>query len=86
MAWKRWSADYSFLYTGKRYDSSANVPANFIRSYYINDFAVNRDLLFGGFEAKLSLAVNNVLNRHYDVVRCYPMPGRNYKITLLINI
>lgn len=86
VAWKRWSADYSFLYTGKRYDSSANVPANFIRSYYINDFAVNRDLLFGGFEAKLSLAVNNVLNRHYDVVRCYPMPGRNYKITLLINI
>ncbi len=86
VAWKKWSADYSFLYTGRRYDSSANIPANCIRSYCINDLAVNRSLSFMGAEAKISLAVNNVLNRHYDVVRCYPMPGRNYKITLSINI
>ncbi len=86
VAWRKWSADYSFLYTGRRYDSSANIPANYIRSHYINDLAVNRSLSLMGAEAKISLAVNNVLNRHYDVVRCYPMPGRNYKITLSINI
>lgn len=86
MAWRKWSANYSFLYTGHRYDGSANIPANYIRSYYINDFAVNRDLCISNVDARISLAVNNILNRHYDVVRCYPMPGRNYKITLLINL
>lgn len=86
VAWGLWSMDYSFLYTGQRYDSSANIPANRIRPYYIHDAALNRDLSFWDVKARLSLAVNNILNRHYDVVRCYPMPGRNYKITLLLNI
>lgn len=86
MAWRKWSANYSFVYTGHRYDGSANIPANYIRSYYINDFALNRELQISKVNARISFAVNNILNRHYDVVRCYPMPGRNYKITLLINL
>lgn len=88
LEWGAWSANYSLLYTGRRYDSSANVAANSIRSYYISDLAINRELKLprAGVEMRLSLAVNNILNRHYDVVRCYPMPGRNYKITLSTNI
>lgn len=84
--WGAWSADGSLLYTGRRYDSSANVEANSIRSYYICDIALSRGLRLGGAEMRLSVAVNNILDRHYDVVRCYPMPGRNYKITLSTNI
>lgn len=84
--WKQWSAHYSFIYTGKRYDASANIPANYIQPYYINDFSASRNLQCKNADARISLAVNNVLNRHYDVVRCYPMPGRNYKITLSINL
>lgn len=86
--WGAWSANYSLLYTGPRYDSSANVAANSIRSYYISDVALSRELKLprAGVEMRLSLAVNNILDRHYDVVRCYPMPGRNYKITLSTNI
>lgn len=29
-----------------------------------------------------TLEVNNIGNQQYEVVRCYPMPGTNFKIKL----
>ncbi len=84
--WKSWSANLSWLYTGHRYDSSANIPANYLQAFHTVDLALNRNLRMYSVEANLSLAVNNVLNRHYDVVRCYPMPGRNFKAALTLKI
>jgi outer membrane cobalamin receptor len=35
---------------------------------------------------KLPVEINNVLNQYYDVVLNYPMPGRNYKPVLKMEI
>ena len=32
------------------------------------------------------LEVNNLLSQDYDVILNYPMPKRNYRITLTVNI
>ena len=35
---------------------------------------------------KISAEINNILNQQFEVITCYPMPGRNFKIILKIEI
>lgn len=83
-----WGANYSFIYTGERYNAKFNSKNSMMQPWYTSDVSVYKDLYFknNGVKAKLSLDVNNILNQHYDVVLNYPMPGRNYRLTMTINI
>lgn len=75
----QWEASYSFIYTGERYSSQANLPVNYQLPWYTSDLSVGRTMkLFSG-ELKLTLEVNNLFNQQYEVVICYPMPGINFK-------
>ena len=38
---------------------------------------------FGRFLCKVTLEVNNLLDQQYDVIINYPMPGRNFNLTML---
>lgn len=79
--WRQWEANYSFIYTGERYSSRANIPVNHLLPWYTSDFSIARRLHVGPGTLKLSLEVNNIFNQQYEVVICYPMPGINYKLT-----
>lgn len=79
-AYRSWSFNYSFIYTGERYESSANIPENYAQPWYTSDLSLSK-----GFEIKkcrlhLSAEVNNIFDQQYEVVQCYPMPGINFKI------
>ena len=77
--WQQWEANYSFIYTGERYSSRANIPANYVLPWYTSDFSIARTLSLNKGELKLTLEVNNIFNQQYEVVICYPMPGTNFK-------
>lgn len=79
--WRRWEANYSFIYTGERYSSRANIPANYVLPWYTSDFSVARNLRLRKSDLKVTLEVNNLFNQQYEVVICYPMPGINFKAT-----
>lgn len=81
-----WDWSYSFIYTGKRYTSSANIPANKERPWYTSDCSLAHRFLWKKKEIKLTAEVNNLLNQQYEVVQCYPMPGINMKIILSISL
>jgi vitamin B12 transporter len=83
--WKAYSLNYSYTYTGERYSQTANIPTNYIPSWYTHDLAVQKAMLIGKVNYKFGLELNNLLNQHYDVIRNYPMPGRNFKFTLNTN-
>ena len=79
-AYRSWSFNYSFIYTGERYESSANIPENYAQPWYTSDLSLSK-----GFEIKkcrlhLSAEINNIFDQQYEVVQCYPMPGTNFKI------
>lgn len=78
-SFRRWEANYSFIYTGERYSSSANIPVNYQLPWYTSDcsIAYRHPLRKGNLKA--TLEVNNLLNQQYEVVACYPMPGINFK-------
>lgn len=77
--WREWEMNYSFIYTGERYSSRANIPINYVLPWYTSDFSVSRTQHWGKGDLKMTLEVNNLFNQQYEVVICYPMPGTNFK-------
>ena len=77
-----WSLNYSFIYTGERYESSANIPENHALAWYTSDLALSKDFRLHRSQLRASVEVNNLLNQQYEVVQCYPMPGTNVKIII----
>lgn len=78
-----WSFNYSTIYVGKRYDGQLdNIRANFIQPWYTHDLSVQKKFNLDGHPFKVNIEMNNVFNQYYDVVRNYPMPGRNFKLSL----
>ncbi len=79
-----WSLNYSFIYTGERYDSVANIAENYLQPWYTSDLSLSRSFDVGGCTLRATLEVNNILDQSYEVVRWYPMPGRNFNIKINI--
>lgn len=81
--YKDWSFNYSTIYVGERYDGQQdNIRYNYIQPWYTHDLSVQRRLSLAGHPFKINLEMNNVFNQYYDVVLNYPMPGRNFRLTL----
>lgn len=85
--WRQLSLNYSFLYTGERYNQQENTAYNYMQPWYTSDLAATykwRTKRMG--EWRLSLEVNNLLDQQYDVILNYPMPGRNMAVGLDIQL
>lgn len=74
--------NYSFIYTGERYNQEASIPANYVEPWYTHDFSAFYKMRLSNKELKLTAELNNLFNQYYDVVANFPMPGRNYRFTL----
>ena len=86
MNYQSWNLNYSFIYVGERYHNSSNIRENYEQPWYTHDFTLSKVLSFRKFRCNLSAEINNILDQQYDVVLNYPMPGRNYKLILKIEI
>lgn len=84
--WRTWDFNYSFIYVGERHHNSANIPANYEQPWYTHDLTLGKSFRFDKRGGKFSAEINNLLNQYYDVVLNYPMPGRNYKIIIKIEL
>ncbi len=80
--WRNCLLYYSFLYTGERYHQQENNPYNYEPAWYTNDLAVALKFNIFAHPFLLRLELNNLLDQQYAVVLNYPMPGRNFRITL----
>lgn len=82
LRWRTWVLNYSFIYTGERYEAVANIPENHAQPWYTSDLSLSRRFVAGRHEMKGTLEVNNLFNQQYEVVQCYPMPGTNFRLIL----
>lgn len=86
LSYRGWGLNYSFIYVGERYHNSANIRENYEQPWYTNDLSIVKDIKLNGYNMKLSAEVNNLLNQDYEVVLNYPMPQRNYKFSIIVEI
>ena len=62
-----------------------NFPENHLQPWYTNDLALAYERTVRGYGLRLQLECNNLLSQAYDVVANYPMPLRNYRLTLVVS-
>ncbi len=75
--WLHLSLNYSFIYTGERWNAQENSDYNYMQPWYTSDLSAAYLLRLKRCDLRFSLEVNNLLDQQYDVIANYPMPGRN---------
>ncbi len=84
--YKGWDLNYSFIYAGERYNQQENIKYNYMQPWYTSDVSLSRQFQVKGLKCKVMLEVNNLFSQDYDVILNYPMPKRNYGITMEVKI
>jgi len=80
--WQKFTFNYSFIYTGERYNQKANIPENYVEPWYTHDVSANWNTPWQKHQVKLGIDVNNLFNQYYDVITNFPMPGRYYRFKI----
>ena len=86
LTYKNWDFNYSFIYAGERYDEQENILYNHMEPWYTSDLSLRYKFMVDSLQFTAQAEVNNVLDQDYEVIVNYPMPGRNYALTLSVEI
>ena len=86
LSYKNWDVNYSFIYAGERYDEQENIIYNHMEPWYTSDLSVRYKFTVHGLQFTAMAEVNNVLDQDYEVIVNYPMPGRNFALSLSVEI
>ncbi len=84
--YKRWTLNYSFIYTGERYNANDNILYNHVQPWYTHDISLMGLFKIKDINLKATIEVNNLLSQDYDVVLNYPMPKRNYRFSIVMEL
>ncbi len=90
--WNGLTFNYSFIYVGPRYTSSANIPLNYEQPWWTHDVAIAKEWLLSpntkhqtpNTKLYTGIEINNLLNQQYEIIHNYPMPGINGKLVLRV--
>ena len=86
LAYRNWTLNYSFIYSGKRYNQQENIPNNYMQPWYTSDVSLQYDFKIFGTKCRTMLEINNILDQKYDVILNYPMPGINGVVGLQVEL
>ena len=75
---------YSFLLSGKRYAVGQNIAANRLDSYSDHSISASRDFRIKKVTTSLSVEMLNIMNKNYEIVKSFPMPGRSVRATFSV--
>jgi len=84
--YEKWVLNYSFIYTGERYSQSDNIVYNHIQPWYTHDISLIKSFKLNNINFKTTLEVNNLLGQDYEVIFNYPMPKRNYRVSVVVEL
>lgn len=85
-SWHGWGLNYSWIYVGERYNQQENIRYNYTQPWYTSDISASKDFRIKKVSLRVLLEVNNLLSQDYDVILNYPMPKRNYRLSLTAEI
>ena len=86
LTYRNWNLHYSFIYAGERYDEQENILYNHMEPWYTSDLSLRCHFTVSDLRYTVQAEVNNLLDQQYEVIVNYPMPGRNYTLTLSVEI
>ena len=84
--WRGWGLNYSFIYVGERYNQQENIRYNYTQPWYTHDVSLEKNFNIRNVRMRGQVEVNNLLSQDYDVILNYPMPKRNYRFSITVEI
>lgn len=82
---KKFRAGYNLFFTGKRYRAGGELGGDRLPPFSTHD--VNISCAFNRnrpFAFDLRAEANNIFNQQYEIIRYFPMPGFNFRFTLIV--
>ena len=73
---------YNVLVMGERYTLSYNIPDNRMRPFADHSITLSREFKISKQQLRVQFDVRNLGNKNYEVVRFYPMPGTNWRLSV----
>jgi iron complex outermembrane receptor protein len=80
--WRSLRFGFTYSDVSFRYKTIQNESDQILSSYSVLDFWIGHEFSLDKNRLNLSLAIKNLLNENYQVMDGYPMPWRNYTLTL----
>lgn len=77
-----WSLCTSWLYTGDRFALISNNCDDLLGAWQTVDLKLNKHFRIRRHYVQATVECNNLCDSRHEVVKRYPMPGRNWKATL----
>ena len=84
--YKNWAANVTAILSGKRYFLEYNIPDNEIESYAEFSASISRNFNIKDVDFSLKFSCINFTDCQYDVIKYYPMPGRQYQLNLSLTL
>ena len=82
LAYDGWSLCTSWLYTGDRFALLSNNRDDLLGAWQTVDLKLNKRFRIRRHYVQATVECNNLCDSRHEVVKRYPMPGRNWKATL----
>lgn len=76
---------WSAVVSGERYCNQYNSPDYRLAGYNEHNLSLYRDFTIGAVRLKVQAEVLNVGGTNHEIVKNYPMPGRQYRGGIVIN-
>lgn len=83
--YKNFMLGYSSLFNGHRFALNENIFENMLPSWWHHDVFISWKFQLYQANIQIRAEINNFLDRQYEVIRSFPMPGRGYFIRLQIS-
>ncbi len=85
--YKKFSFGYNALFSGYRYINGQNSYATYLAGWSTQDLSVAYHYTSKKEQIiSFKFQLNNLFNQQYQVVKYYPMPGRNFKLSISLQI
>ena len=73
---------YNVLLMGERYTLGYNIPHNRMSAFTDHSITLSREFNINRQQLRVQFDVRNLGNKNYEVVRFYPMPGTNWRLSV----
>lgn len=76
------NVSYTLTAVGERYALAQNTPAYRVEPYCDHSVSLNRTFELPHVSLHVSAEALNLAGRNYEIIKYYPMPGRQWRLTL----
>ena len=86
LGYKKTNFTLTLLHTSSKYVINENLPFNQLGGFVDFGIGVNRTFIIKNQKIYCNLQIANILNKNYEVIRSFPMPGRHLKLKLVYSL